>query len=111
MDVLTRHIQGEVSWCMLFADNIVLIDEMRCGVNDRLEMWRRTLESKGFKLSRTKNEYLECKFSVGMQEIEVEVKFDTQVISKRDSFKYLGSVIQGKWEIDEDVTLVLKRDE
>ncbi|XP_070019711.1 secreted RxLR effector protein 78-like [Nicotiana sylvestris] len=27
MDVPTRYIQGEVSWCVLFADDIVLIDE------------------------------------------------------------------------------------
>ncbi|XP_070025990.1 secreted RxLR effector protein 78-like [Nicotiana sylvestris] len=27
MDALTYHIQEEVSWCMLFADDIVLIDE------------------------------------------------------------------------------------
>ncbi|XP_070054286.1 secreted RxLR effector protein 78-like [Nicotiana tomentosiformis] len=27
MDALTHHIQGEVSWCMLFVDDIVLIDE------------------------------------------------------------------------------------
>ncbi|KAF3685402.1 putative xyloglucan glycosyltransferase 5-like [Capsicum annuum] len=27
MDVLTRHIQGEVPWCMLFADDVVLINE------------------------------------------------------------------------------------
>ncbi|XP_070029668.1 uncharacterized protein [Nicotiana sylvestris] len=37
MDVLTRHIQGEVSWCMLFANDIVLIDETRDGVNAQLE--------------------------------------------------------------------------
>nr|XP_009603727.2 late blight resistance protein R1-A-like [Nicotiana tomentosiformis] len=62
MDVLTRHIQGEVPWCMLFADDIVLTDETRYGVNARLEMWRQTVESKGFKLSRTMTEYLKCKF-------------------------------------------------
>uniref|UniRef100_A0A1U7V6H1 Uncharacterized protein LOC104210597 n=1 Tax=Nicotiana sylvestris TaxID=4096 RepID=A0A1U7V6H1_NICSY len=33
IDVLSHHIQGEVPWCMLFADDIVLIDEMRGGVN------------------------------------------------------------------------------
>ncbi|KAG5577487.1 hypothetical protein H5410_057621 [Solanum commersonii] len=30
----------------------------------RLEVWRQTLESKGLRLSRTKMEYLECKFRV-----------------------------------------------
>ncbi|XP_070056610.1 uncharacterized protein [Nicotiana tomentosiformis] len=76
---------------------------MCCGVNARLEVWRQTLESKGFKLSRTKIEYFECKFSVGMLEAKVEVKFDTQAIPKRDIFKYLGSIIQGNGDIDEDV--------
>ncbi|KAF3628568.1 G2/mitotic-specific cyclin-2 [Capsicum annuum] len=33
------------------------------GVNDKLEVWRQTLESKGFRLSRNKTEYLECKFN------------------------------------------------
>ena len=58
MDEVTREIQGEISWCMLFADDVVLIDESRAGVNRKLEPWRRTLESKGFRLSRTKTEYM-----------------------------------------------------
>ncbi|XP_070057181.1 uncharacterized protein [Nicotiana tomentosiformis] len=49
-------------------------------------------------------EYLEYKFSDERHEEEVEVKIDTQVIPTRDSFKYLGSIIQGNGEIDEDVT-------
>ncbi|KAF3653912.1 hypothetical protein FXO38_15424 [Capsicum annuum] len=32
---------------MLFADDVVLIDETRGCVNDKLEVWRQTLESKG----------------------------------------------------------------
>ncbi|XP_060183146.1 uncharacterized protein LOC132613111 [Lycium barbarum] len=104
IDGLTRQIQGEVPWCMLFADDIVLIDESRSGVNAKLEVWRQTLESKGFQLSRTKTEYLECKFSDLVHEADVEVKLGTQVIQKKDSFKYLGSIIQGNGEIDDDVT-------
>ncbi|XP_075086344.1 uncharacterized protein LOC142169047 [Nicotiana tabacum] len=85
---------------------LVLIDETRGGVNAKLEVWRQTLESKGFKLSRSKTEYLECKFSEGMHEEEMEVRIGTQVIPRRDSFKYLGSIIQGNGEIDEKIPML-----
>ena len=49
---------------MLFADDIVFIDETREGLNVKLEKWRHILESKGFRLSRFKTEYLKCEFSV-----------------------------------------------
>ena len=64
MDELTRGIQDEVSWCMLFADDIVLIDESREAVNTKLERWRDTIQAKGFRLSRSKTKYLHCRFSV-----------------------------------------------
>ena len=38
MDELTRAIQNEIPWCMLFADDIVLVDEMRAGINAKLEL-------------------------------------------------------------------------
>ena len=93
MDVLTQRIQGEVPWCMLFADDVVLIDETREGVKYKLEVWRQILEPKGFRLSKTKTEYLECKFSDTMHEADVVVKLDSQAIQKRGSFNYLGSMI------------------
>ena len=104
MDELTRSIQEKVPWCMLFADDIVLIDETRTKVNDRLEAWRHALESKGFKLSRTKTEYLECKFSVERDEANFDVRLATQPIPKRENFKYLGSIIQNSGDTDNDVT-------
>uniref|UniRef100_A0A5B6YMG0 Reverse transcriptase domain-containing protein n=1 Tax=Davidia involucrata TaxID=16924 RepID=A0A5B6YMG0_DAVIN len=58
MDELTKHIQDEVSWCMFFVDDIVLIDEIKIILNAKLEVWRETLESRGFKISRTKTEYI-----------------------------------------------------
>ena len=63
MDELTRAIQDEIPRYMLFADDIVLVDETRTGINIKLELWRQTLESRGFRLSRAKTEYMECKFS------------------------------------------------
>ena len=46
MDEVTRNIQGDIAWCMLFADDVVLVDESRTRVNQKLELWRKTLESK-----------------------------------------------------------------
>lgn len=37
MDVLTKEIQDELPWSMLFVDDIVFIDETRQRVNDKLE--------------------------------------------------------------------------
>jgi len=48
---------------MLLADDIVLVDETREGVNGKLERWRHALESRGFRISRSKTEYLYCCFS------------------------------------------------
>jgi hypothetical protein len=63
MDEITKDIQEDIHWYMLFADDVVLIDENRIGVNQKLELWRQILESKSFRLSRTKTEYMRCQFS------------------------------------------------
>ena len=77
---------------MLFADDVVLVDETRVGVNRKLELWRQTLESKGFRLSRTKTEYMRCDFSgVGCE--EENVSLEGQIMPKRDSFRYLGFML------------------
>jgi hypothetical protein len=40
MDEVTRDIQGDIPWCMLFADDVILVDESRTGVDQKLELWR-----------------------------------------------------------------------
>nr|XP_016514045.1 PREDICTED: uncharacterized protein LOC107830884 [Nicotiana tabacum] len=86
MDAPTHHIQGKVSWYMLFADEIVQIDETRGGVNERLGICRQTLEFKGFKLSTTKIEYPEYKFNAELREVGMDVRLGSQVIRKIGSF-------------------------
>jgi hypothetical protein len=68
MDEVTRDIQGDIPWCILFADDVVLVDESRTGVDQKLELWRRTLEAKEFRLSRSKTEYMKYDFSATTQE-------------------------------------------
>ncbi|WMV26024.1 hypothetical protein MTR67_019409, partial [Solanum verrucosum] len=92
--------QGSVLSPFLFA---LVMDELT-RVNARLEVWRRTLESEGFRLSRTKTKYLGCKFSDALDEADGEVRLDTQIIPKKESFKYLGAVIQRSGDINDDVT-------
>ena len=102
MDEVTRNIQGNIPWCILFADDVVLVDESRAGVNRKLELWRHTLESKGFRLSRIKTEYMMCDFSATSHE-DGDVSLNGQVVAKKDTFWYLGSILQKDGDIDEDV--------
>jgi hypothetical protein len=65
---------------MFFADDVELIDESIIRVDQKLELWRQTLESKGFRLSRTKIEYMRCQFS-GKNSDNEDVSLDGRVVS------------------------------
>ncbi|KAH1203821.1 Peroxisome biogenesis factor 10 [Glycine max] len=103
LDVLTEQIQEIAPRCMLFADDIVLLGESREELNERLETWRRALEIHGFRLSRSKSEYMECKFNKRRRVSNSEVKIGDHIIPQVTRFKYLGSVIQDDGEIEGDV--------
>ncbi|GJZ16970.1 retrovirus-related pol polyprotein LINE-1 [Tanacetum coccineum] len=57
---LTKGIQESVPWCLIFADDIVLVSETPQGLNGRLEQWRKALEDKGLRVSREKTEYMDA---------------------------------------------------
>ena len=102
MDEITRPIQEEVV-CMLFADDIVLVDETKIVVNAKQEQWRQRLESRGFKLSRSKTVYLECRFGTQRRVNDEVVRLDEKDLSMSECFKYLGSFNQKNGDIDQDV--------
>ena len=103
LDVLTEHIEELAPRCMLFADDVVLLGESREELNGRLETWRQALEAYGFRLSRSKTEYMECKFSNRRGNSTLEVKVGDHIIPQVTRFKYLGSVVQNDGEIEADV--------
>ena len=107
MDELTKGIQDGLPWCMLFADDIIIIDVTREGVNDKLERWRYTLESRGFRVSRLKTEYLHYCFS-GREDTRGEVTIDGMATPKVEKFKYLGLIIHYEGDIDEDISHRIK---
>jgi hypothetical protein len=53
---------------MFFTNDVVLVDENRTWIDQKLELWRQTLEANGFRFSRSKMEYMKCDFSATTQE-------------------------------------------
>ena len=58
MDRLMDEVRRKPPWTMLFADDIVICEETREEVDQRLECWRYALERRGMKVSRSKTKYL-----------------------------------------------------
>jgi hypothetical protein len=52
-------------------------------------------------------EYIRCDFSATTQE-EGDVRLDSQVVPKKYTFRYLGSMLQKNGDIDEDVSHRIK---
>ncbi|KAL6494468.1 hypothetical protein OROGR_031268 [Orobanche gracilis] len=95
--------------CKRKPDNdIVLIDETKVGVQQKLELWRDTLEARGFRLSRSKTEYMECRFSDNSDREAEMITFDGKVVHGSTFFRYLGSIIQKDGELDGDVAHRIK---
>ncbi|GJX07503.1 retrovirus-related pol polyprotein LINE-1 [Tanacetum coccineum] len=104
LDELSREIQESISWCMIFADDIVLIAESAEELNNKIERWREALEDNGLQVSREKTEYLRCDFGrYGVVHQEVDVRIGDRILQPKESFRYLGSVIHRSGRIDEDV--------
>ncbi|KAF3661377.1 DNA-binding protein S1FA2 [Capsicum annuum] len=104
--LVEKQTPSDFSYALALVDIVVLVAGGKWQVSRGIsrEVWRQTLESKGFRVSRSKTEYVECKFNDVRRENEVVVKLEAQKVCKRDKFKYLGSVIQRNGEIDEDVS-------
>ncbi|KAL6508141.1 hypothetical protein OROHE_021683 [Orobanche hederae] len=92
----------------LLTDDIVLIEETKVGVQRKLELWRDTLEARGFRLSRSKTEYMECRFSDNSDREAGMITFDGKVVHGSAFFRYLGSIIQKDGELDGDVAHRIK---
>ena len=87
----------------MFANDIVLVNESRDGVNAKLKRWREPLKSKSFKISHAKTAYIYCNFSGHIQRAQTTMRIEAQEIPQRNSFYYLGSIISQDGEIDADV--------
>ena len=84
---------------MLFADDIVICEETREEVEQKLESWKYALERRGMKVSRSKTEYLCINGGNDNETVKME---DTKV-PKVKEFKYLGSTVQESGSCEREV--------
>ena len=99
MDVITSEVRDGVPWSAMFADDVVLVDLTREGVQRKLEAWREALEDRGLRISRTKTEYL----WMGGEGKQGDIKLGLDNIKRVSAFKYLGSNVMDDGGMDSEI--------
>ena len=61
------------------------------------------MESGGFRISRSKTEYMACNFAQSSEEDGQVVRIGTHEITQKNSFKYLDSIISEDGDVENDV--------
>ncbi|GJZ26890.1 protein overexpressor of cationic peroxidase 3 [Tanacetum coccineum] len=74
-----QRIQENIPWCMIFADDIVLIAKSAEGLNNL-----------GLRVSREKTEHLRCDFG-GYEVVhqKVDIRIGYRILKPKESFRYL----------------------
>ena len=99
MDRLTDEVRREPPRTMLFADDIVICEETRKKVEQRLESWKYALKRRGMKVSTSKTKYL-C---INGENDDETVKMEDTKVPKVKEFKYLGSTVQESGSCEREV--------
>ena len=97
MNVLADEARTKPPWAMLFVDDLVLVSETVEEVEEERERWRAVIENKGLRISRSKTEYLVPSHQQGV------LKLEGEPLPSVNTFKYLGSVIDGSGGCGKDV--------
>ena len=91
MDVISDEIGRGPHNAMLLADDLVICENTREQAEEQLELWRKAIENKGRRVSRSKTEYLppsSCHDS--------KVKLGGEEINSVTTFKYLEFMFEAE---------------
>ena len=97
MDKLTEDIRKDVTWDMLFADEIILSRQDHSELKNDLEIWRNALERRVLKVSRSKTEY----FKAGNVDGGEELNLQGEEVKRAKNFKYLGLTVSSDGRCEE----------
>ena len=100
LDVMGWGIKEQPPWCMLFADDdIVLCSTRRDHVERKLEEWRRAMEERGLQISRKKTDYLGCN-----EHQYAEIHLQGEIVKRVKTSTYMGSTLAEDGELNAEVT-------
>ena len=100
LDVLTGDVREDPPWCMYYADDVVLVAESREELEEKLERWRYSLESRGLRVSREKTVYM----TNGLDEDQqATIQLGNVNIRRVNEFRYLGSTLDSAGEMDKEI--------
>jgi len=88
---------------MLFVDDLLLFDESRDNIEERLEDQTRQLESVGLKVRKSKTEYLPPKEGSDDIKLQEYVSSEHATLPQKVTFKYLGPTIHQEGECRTEV--------
>ncbi|ETN82030.1 hypothetical protein NECAME_08237 [Necator americanus] len=102
MDTITKEIQKQHPWTLLFADDVMLASEPRDDLQKQVQSWKDQLQQYGLRLNTSKTEYMEC----GPRIEDGLIHVDGTELNKVNCFKYLGSKVTSTGDIDQEETYI-----
>ena len=97
IDTITRDLQREAPWTLLYADDVELAATTREELQDQVKAWNDRPSQFGLRLNTAKTEYMET----GLSNSTIHV--NDQELTKVNCFRYLGSRLQNTGGIDLEV--------
>lgn len=97
MDTITRDLQEDIPWTLLYADDVLLAANTKEELQQRVQIWNSRFCQFGLRLNIAKTEYMETISSPD------SIMVDGENLTKTNRFKYLGSHLQSDGNIDGDV--------
>jgi hypothetical protein len=113
MDELLRAVEKNEnmdSRTLIYADDILIWGESREEIQEKVNRWDEETEKMGLKISWEKSEVMTMERKKSNRDI-VGIKLKGKEMKETDKFKYLGSVINKKATINEEVKQRMKKAE
>ncbi|KAK4322649.1 hypothetical protein Pmani_006626 [Petrolisthes manimaculis] len=99
-DVLTEAVRENPPWCVLYADDVILLAKNKRALQRKFEHWREALESRALRISRNKTEYMTTDTDGDQKE---SIQMDGIKLKRVTSFKYLGSMLEPSGRLDKEI--------